>query len=687
VAAGSAYNNKPATPMTIWVTNAGYRPGQKLSAGWRLTITRRLTASGFMAGFVGTMQAENEENESGQGPACIPCRKRKQKCSRGEPCESCANGNLNCLYADFKKRGTKPGYVESLAQRVDQLEAIVLGQSMLLSSASVQKEGTMADRLKSLAGYLISVQKDDTVASEPRPTKKHKTMEDPDNSNLPSPEMLSHLCNIYFTEIHPWIPILHQRTFIPTIHNRNRSTILLQAIAAVTLKFANMPKDEQRHYYKIYREAVLLAAMDRFSIETLQASIIIAFDTIGSGKGPRSWSIVSSATRIVEHLGLAAEEEDIERDNLLNRIGFLSHSKTIVEEESRRRIFWSIFLMDRFCSVTTGWNTSLTSKDVKRRLPMEGCLFRDSIKKQTRYFNIEERDIDPSNSGDALGGYSYLVEATECLTRIVNFLLHEKVSFHSKEAFKQWFSSFQTLDTLLVRWKTFLPDRWQVARVDVWGGMDENLTLAHVTHNTSVLLLHQNLAYPPPELKVGMPNRQSIQTCLTAASEIATITTKFLLHVKRIVAPQFAFCVFIAARTLLTHYIHCGADPDHQFESLLASLKEMSNRWQSNGFEKENLASQFAARLEVARNSNSPINTRLAVFDDEQETQTHLSLASPPFAAGSLTAILDQDIKTDRSDGRVPLNAVVDNDFNFDFISEMPNVNDMDYVFSWADDG
>lgn len=69
------------------------------------------------------------------------------------------------------------------------------------------------------------------------------------------------------------------------------------------------------------------------------------------------------------------QEEDCgDQSRFMNRIGFLSPSETSTEREERQRIFWSVFQMDWFCSVSTGWNTSLTSKEFRRCLPIDGAM-------------------------------------------------------------------------------------------------------------------------------------------------------------------------------------------------------------------------------------------------------------------------------------------------------------------------
>lgn len=85
--------------------------------------------------------------------------------------------------------------------------------------------------------------------------------------------------------------------------------------------------------------------------------------------------------------------------------------------------------------------------------------------------------------------------------------------------------------------------------------MDPNLTLAHITHNTSMILLHQRIAYPPLEWLevVKLPTLSSAETCEAAASETANITQKFMDNspAQSVVDSQFAFCVFVSARVLL----------------------------------------------------------------------------------------------------------------------------------------
>jgi hypothetical protein len=135
--------------------------------------------------------------------------------------------------------------------------------------------------------------------------------------------------------------------------------------------------------------------------------------------------------------------------------------------------------------------------------------------------------------------------------------------------------------------------------------LDPNLVLAHIAHNTAVVLLHQGLAYPPAEwqsLPVRLPSASSAETCQVAADEVATIAEQFLGHSHILISPQFSFCLFVCGKMLLTHAAYYQSTLTSSFDSIISSLEEISRRW--NGDQppaRANLASKFCSRLRKAR--------------------------------------------------------------------------------------
>lgn len=175
-------------------------------------------------------------------------------------------------------------------------------------------------------------------------------------------------------------------------------------------------------------------------------------------------------TRTVEQLQLSVEESQGDRGSgegefLIQRMVFLKPSKFWWQAEERRRVFWTVFLMDRFCSVSTGRNLSLTSADVKRRLPCEGALWEKEYEVRAPFFGISDKstlsssspnivDNDPAKGDpeqDAIGGFAYCIEATESLTLVINFFLQHALNLQNAQKAQLWLMKFKELDLRLVQ--------------------------------------------------------------------------------------------------------------------------------------------------------------------------------------------------------------------------------------------
>jgi hypothetical protein len=301
--------------------------------------------------------------------------------------------------------------------------------------------------------------------------------------------LIDGLVEIYFQQIHPWIPMLHVRQFRAMLADpaqRGKLDTILHAITSLCIRFAHDPSLDAQpglraQYASQSRQHVILASMESFSVENLQALIICAFDTIGSGRGPSAWSIIGSMTRTVEQLRLSIEDDEDHRlssaHTLIRRMAFLPRSASWTEAEERRRVFWNVFLMDRFCSIATGWNLSLTTADVKRRLPCEGALWEkgEPLREPTPYFGVADQSysqfadkIVPGRPDEeeqtSLGGFAYCIEATESLSLVTSFFLRHEVNMAARHDVQRWLMQFRQLDLRLVQWvfldKSILDCHW-----------------------------------------------------------------------------------------------------------------------------------------------------------------------------------------------------------------------------------
>ncbi|KAL4893385.1 fungal-specific transcription factor domain-containing protein [Aspergillus ambiguus] len=643
-------------------------------------------------------------------PACQSCRRKKAKCDREQPCSQCVKFDTICIYENGRlKPGLRAGAVEQLQRRMETLENMFIGQGIMFQKIlDTALTGRHSDRTSGKEHISLSQTRDSVrhtmldmawgaTQSPPRTdnndlsegddvradtnghrASKRRRIQPPstetqgtelDQEALPPWPVIQEIVEFYFAKVHHWIPILHVRRFrqeIETPEGRAKSIYILHAMVATCIRFASHPDagdvEAKAHMARSSRQKVMLHSMESFSVKNLQALVIIAFDTIGSGKGPSAWSIIGSMSRTVEQLQLSVEEStndssECSGEFLIKRMVFLEPSQSWWQAEERRRVFWTVFLMDRFCSVSTGWNLSLTSADVKRRLPCEGSHWEKEQEVRTPLFGILDkrsgipdspRSTDNSLLSDSpvdeeIGGFAYCIEATESLTLVVNFFLHHALDLRDTQKAQIWLMKFKELDLRLVQWKLSLPSKWRDASVlNQDGIMDPNLTLAHITHNTALILLHQSIAYPPRDWKerctVRLPSAMSAETCLEAASEISAVGRRFLHHSSIILNPQFSFCLFVAGRVLFTYSRYTGSPVANQLDTLIGDLLEISRRWAGPNSEKENLASVFAKRLLNARqhygstaSTCHSLDIRQTAYSDSSEKDaTHSSRETGP---------------------------------------------------------
>lgn len=110
---------------------------------------------------------------------------------------------------------------------------------------------------------------------------------DCEDYSLPPPDLVDILVHLYFDIIHPWIPILHKTSFLRRLEStakRPELSTILHAIVAATVRFSADKRLERKEvrdrYVQISRQTVILKSMEMFSVENLQALVIIAFNTV-----------------------------------------------------------------------------------------------------------------------------------------------------------------------------------------------------------------------------------------------------------------------------------------------------------------------------------------------------------------------------------------------------------------------
>lgn len=173
--------------------------------------------------------------------------------------------------------------------------------------------------------------------------------------------------------------------------------------AIVTLA-AGLSQDERvspfkEHIRESARNHVFLECMAKTSIESMQALALISLDVLASGKGPEYWSPLAMLSRVALNLDMARETDNqsptplrrtAQSDNAIggssrnssshvSKTNVIQPSEDWKEDEGRRRLFWFIYVLDRYTSASAGWDPAIPSNVAQRRLPIRDDLWRGEV--------------------------------------------------------------------------------------------------------------------------------------------------------------------------------------------------------------------------------------------------------------------------------------------------------------------
>ncbi|KAJ5091490.1 hypothetical protein NUU61_006360 [Penicillium alfredii] len=363
--------------------------------------------------------------------ACDRCRSKKIRCDGVRPCcTQCANVGFECRTSDKLSRRAFPrGYTETLEERVRALETEVKDLKDLLdekdekidvlsrihsfspsqrapsarspsASTPVKAAGSDAAEgviiverastshpsqncdnpftgLSSTQGF-VDVFTDKLISqgksTSKLPTKALTALSAPisrgssDQAVKTPPRLVSdQLINIFFQEWAPLYPVVHRPTILKVYEQYLNSNESLQrdslAMTQLNLVFgiAALSSTSRTNQDPIFFEGNWATTLGSFSAETSVASLqcfVLAQIYCMTKSDYRSLLRYRAlAVDICHQLGLHQNQENVTANPL--------------ERETRKKVFWCQYVLDRFCSALTGLPVLLREDDVQTEYPVD----------------------------------------------------------------------------------------------------------------------------------------------------------------------------------------------------------------------------------------------------------------------------------------------------------------------------
>ncbi|EXJ71021.1 uncharacterized protein A1O5_06014 [Cladophialophora psammophila CBS 110553] len=306
--------------------------------------------------------------------ACLNCRRKKTRCSGHKPvCAFCARLNQRCTWD-----GDADVSPEPLAEtgRAPSSSGIAAHNASLAARVALLESRLSFLDADNAFSLFTSVSPPTTINQpvDQYPNIDELARKNRDFSSLPDVSIFRSLVEVYFQRCHnqPY-SFFHEEMFRHDYEAGLLPEYLMYAFAAAACRFSDHDFYQQRR-----DEAIDAYAQSSFgqifehsfsvsdSLEPWMAvslSILAVVD-FAAGRPKIGWVKLALSCRFAQALRLNEEPDQ---------------QLPVHEQEERRRIFWSIYLLDILMSVGPNRPPSLLDEDCTVHLPCDEGLFRDGL--------------------------------------------------------------------------------------------------------------------------------------------------------------------------------------------------------------------------------------------------------------------------------------------------------------------
>ncbi|RGP77179.1 zn ii 2cys6 transcriptional activator [Fusarium longipes] len=586
--------------------------------------------------------SKKRRREKHQKISCEMCKTRKVKCDRAEPaCSWCARHNKACIYLERQRPGAgRNGFSIELEAKVNRIDALLqaLGRRVeehivqdhspvvspgvssqldsRLTPATLPRQSSFSQAKSPAisspwAQPPIQSQQQGASAATPTSTTIGRNPSIQSYTiDLPPHDIIYSLVDLYFKHCGTWCPILERKTIFATFFGSTSmeepDRILLYAIVATTLRFLKDPRlspEMSAYYHSVAKHTVQLYAMEHTTVPALRALVIITLDELGTSNGPRGWNLLSLLAQNARQLGLceessvflSAEASEVTRTASSHRVA-AGKPESWIEDEGRRRLYWMIYLLDRYATIATPtFDFILRDTKINRFLPCSYDLFSKNVPVETRTLSPYNNKQSPImtylvNKPENLGSFAYHCEILVILSQIHEFL-KTPVDVTSASDMAEWRNTYRNLDRTLDGWLQSLPSEY--SKISALCHSDPasrvaNWFMLHSAYVTAAVRLHSSAAYPTVRSHIFVPSHYAMQRCLSAVQSLGDITRDVLeADGLNLLGPSFAFSLWVAARLLLVHAATVGCTVDSQIDFFIETLRDVGQHWEvANNYSK-----------------------------------------------------------------------------------------------------
>lgn len=393
----------------------------------------------------------------------------------------------------------------------------------------------------------------------------------------PPADLVFSLVSLYFLNIHPWIPFLDIQRVFRDLGKGDEFPPLCHALFGISLPFSfdsRLTQNVCDSYWKYSKRRIFVDVLEEPSYSSLESLSILVLDLSGMTNGPQVWGALAIAVK------LAIQLKTI--DGRVLRVSTTEDEVCSQQSASghRQRLFWVIYMIDSYISITTSHPSGLADYHVSHFLPTRDAVWmtdetENKVAPETMsprcVFNYQLRLMDVSR----------MVHST--------YLGFCSLSNIDESQISSWLDQFMECSKLLSEWEFGLPITMAVNVIPASPTGTEtlpSLMMMHAYYHGLVLFLHGIVAFSgqtDSRSQFEAYRSSSEETCSKSVEAMSNISSSVLTQCMARFGWPLAWSIWIATRYVLITQHNGYPFSSQRITSFLHCLEQLAKYWQIAG--------------------------------------------------------------------------------------------------------
>lgn len=534
--------------------------------------------------------------------SCQRCRSRKSKCDTSLPCGPCSKEGMECIRitSDRRKERYSSDYTESLQRRVESLEKVLNQVRQVLepgntpsgnsitSPSVLGRESEPKINIRALGGnresstrrnfngHNVSVYGPTSVFDSHLVDEVTNETHVEEILQLQKDALVIHCIKLFFKWQYPDHNSFVVREaflleFFTPVHNSLYcSTELVLAICALG---SRMSTDEHisSKSWQYYHDAksIVLSKLDKPSIATMQAFLLLSFFDISNGNNSSGWMLSGCGIRMGFDLGFQLDPTVW----FLKSNGSLSALNIAI----RSRIFWGCYFADHFIGLLLGRPSILKVCD--STVPETDYL--PDLEWITEYTYLSP-GADPSDKSTIINvsaPLKHLVRLINISSDMLNdvFTKDQRDTFDLTEKAKR----SQHYNSIIMEWRNGLPVDLRWSRKSLEENA-ENPTKMIIPYYYYILLLCLNRPFLEAANSEKLEEVEAAAICNEVIEDLIIVIDRFSsVHGLEKASIFIVYCCILSVSVLLLSQLNKQPNESSltKLQLLLTALYKCSNTW------------------------------------------------------------------------------------------------------------